>query len=204
MEFVVAALVLGGTAGVAPGPLLTLVLVSTLERGFGAGLRVSLAPALTDGPIIALALLVLKDLSPVWLAALSLLGGGYLVYVGVSTLRMSRLPLETEVNGEASVRDLGRGMLLNVLNPAPWLFWFTVGGPLLIEAWRDGPLWAILFLAVFYGLIVGTKVLFAWLVSRGRDLLSGAGYRWVLALSGCLLFGLGGVFLWRGVSGLLA
>jgi len=42
---------LGLAAGASPGPLLTLVVSSTLARGFGAGLRVALAPVLTDAPI---------------------------------------------------------------------------------------------------------------------------------------------------------
>ncbi len=60
MELVLIGLGLGLAAGVSPGPLLTLVVSSTLARGFGAGLRVALAPVLTDAPIIVLAILVLQ------------------------------------------------------------------------------------------------------------------------------------------------
>lgn len=195
MEALATALVLGFTAGISPGPLLTLVVSSTLERGFGAGLRVALAPALTDGPIILIALVVLKDLPAGWLRTISLVGGAFLIWIGIQTVRSARAEIDLDGKGEAGLRDLGRGMLVNVLNPHPWLFWLTVGGPILLGAWRDGVAWAAGFLAVFYGLIVGTKILFAWITARGRRFLTGVWYRRLLAASGVVLIGLGALLL---------
>jgi threonine/homoserine/homoserine lactone efflux protein len=51
--------VLGLAAGFAPGPLTLLVIRETLHHGFGAGVRVSLAPVLTDLPLIALSALLI-------------------------------------------------------------------------------------------------------------------------------------------------
>lgn len=197
MEALAAGLALGFTAGISPGPLLALVLSSTLERGFGAGVRVAIAPALTDGPIIAIALLVLKDLPAAWLSGITILGGVFLIWIGVQTVRSARGEIRFDEEAGGGLRDLGRGMLVNVLNPHPWLFWLSVGGPILIAAWRDAPIRAIGFLATFYCLIVGSKILFAWLTARGRRFLSGAWYRRLLVASGLLLIGLGGLLVWQ-------
>ncbi len=198
MEVLAAALALGFTAGISPGPLLTLVVTSTLERGFGAGLRVAIAPALTDGPIIALALFVLKDLPPAWLTAITILGGLFVVWLGVQTLRSARGELRVDAGGGTAALDLGRGALVNVLNPHPWIFWLSVGGPLLVGAWREAPALALGFLAVFYSLLVGCKILLAWMTAAGRRFLTGRWYRGALAASGLLLIVLGALLVWRG------
>ena len=52
LPFLFAGLVLGLSGGLVPGPLLTLVASETLRHGAAAGIRVALAPLLTDAPII--------------------------------------------------------------------------------------------------------------------------------------------------------
>ncbi|NCD26558.1 MAG: hypothetical protein EOL86_13335, partial [Deltaproteobacteria bacterium] len=47
-------LVLGLSAGLSPGPLLTLMLSETLRHGVRAGLLVAVAPLISDLPIIIL------------------------------------------------------------------------------------------------------------------------------------------------------
>lgn len=202
MEVLLTAAVLGLTAGISPGPLLALVLSSTLERGFGAGARVSLAPVLTDGPIVLVALFVLKDLDSSWLALITLLGGLFVIWIGVQTVRSARQEVALEPTGGGGAHDLARGALVNLLNPHPWLFWISVGGPMLIDSWRRSPLLAIGFLVVFYGLIVGSKILFAWITARGRRFITGIWYRRLLAGSGLLLIGLGALLAWRGSAAL--
>ena len=61
--------VLGLAAGVAPGPLLALVIGAALERGFQAGARVAAAPLLSDAPIVVLSVLVLEGLPDTLVAA---------------------------------------------------------------------------------------------------------------------------------------
>ncbi len=203
MEALLTALALGFTAGITPGPLLTLVISSTLERGFGAGVRVSIAPALTDGPIIALCLLLLKDLPATWLAGITLAGGLFLVWVGVQTIRSAGTEVRIDGSAGGGMVDLRRGILVNVLNPNPWIFWVSVGGPILIDAWRDAPIWAVGFLVIFYGLIVGSKIVLAWITARGSRFLKGVWYQRALAASGLLVVGLGTYVLWQGAQRLM-
>ena len=76
---------------------------------------------------------------------------------------------------------------MNFLNPAAWLFWATAGSALLIDFWRSSPAQAVLFLATFYLMLVGTKVLLALGVAAGRERVSMSTYRWLLAASAVLL-----------------
>jgi len=52
MNYLILGLTLGLSAGITPGPLLTLVITASLRRGWAGGLQVALAPLITDAPII--------------------------------------------------------------------------------------------------------------------------------------------------------
>jgi hypothetical protein len=73
------ALILGATSAISPGPLLALVVSSTLHRGFWAGFRVAVAPLLTDAPILGIGLLALHALPLAALGGIGLAGGRFLV-----------------------------------------------------------------------------------------------------------------------------
>jgi threonine/homoserine/homoserine lactone efflux protein len=59
MDSFLLGLSLGLGAGLAPGPLLALVIRSTLQDGAAAGVRVAFSPLVTDVPIIVRASAVL-------------------------------------------------------------------------------------------------------------------------------------------------
>jgi len=200
MDLALMGLGLGLVAGVSPGPLLTLVVSSTLERGFGAGARVALAPVITDTPIILLALLVLRELPPSWLALVATLGGCVVIYLGTETLRLRNRNRKSESDTGGNRMDLWRGALVNLLNPHPWIFWVTVQGPMLIEGWRRNPLIGVSFVATFYLAIVTSKVFIAWMVARGREALTDRWYRGLLNGCGILLVGLGILLVVRGLT----
>ena len=201
MELMLVGLGLGLAAGVSPGPLLTLVVSSTLARGFGAGLRVALAPVLTDAPIILLAILVLRGLPPSWLAWIGGLGGCVVICLGVGTLRSPTRSRDAEQKASGSSLDLWRGAVVNLLNPHPWIFWTTVQGPLLIRGWRRDPVTAIGFVVAFYAAIVGSKIAIAWLVARGRHALTDRWYHGLLMGCGTLLIGMGLWLVFQAISG---
>ena len=56
-------LVMGLASGLSPGPLLTLVITESLQHGVKAGIKVALAPIISDAPIIIVMLLVVDQLS---------------------------------------------------------------------------------------------------------------------------------------------
>jgi len=162
---------LGLGAGLAPGPLLALLLGATLRGGFPAGARVAAAPLVTDTPLIALCVLVLAAVPASALGALGLLGGAVCVWLGVDALRGGGGEGEVAAAGPGAAGDLRRGALVNVLSPHPWLFWIAVGGPILAGA--GGVVPAAAFLAGFYAFLVGTKLALAALLAAGRDRFAG-------------------------------
>jgi threonine/homoserine/homoserine lactone efflux protein len=182
---------LGLAAGVAAGPLLALVLGAALERGFRAGARVAAAPLLSDAPIVLLSVLVLEGVPDALVAACSIAGGAFVVYLGVSELRGAAPAPRAEAPG-AGRRDVLRAVWVNLLNPHPWLFWLGVGGPLLVRAADHSHAAAAAFLLGFYTVMVGTKVFLAAAVAAGRRrLLAGRGYAIALRGTASLMIAVG-------------
>lgn len=185
MQALLLGLSLGIGAGVAPGPLLAVVIRSTLEGGFAAGAKVACGPLVTDLPIIVLAAVLAASLPEAALAGLGLVGGMFVLWLGAEALRDVPEPVEAAVGGAPVAGSVRRGALVNVLNPHPWIFWITVGVPIL---GGGSTAQAALFLAAFYLMLIGSKVAVAAALGAGRErLLRGPGYRWALRGSGLLL-----------------
>ena len=86
--------------------------------------------------------------------------------------------------------------MVNALSPHPYLFWLTIGAPMILKGWETGPAAAVLFVAGFLGCLVGSKVFLAILAGRSSHLLDGRRYGYVLRTLGLLLL-LFAAFLFR-------
>jgi threonine/homoserine/homoserine lactone efflux protein len=194
----VAGLVFGLSGGVSPGPLLTLVISETLNHGIGAGIRVAAAPLITDLPIVGLVLLVLSrltDVEPV-LGAVSLAGAAFLAVLGAHGVMFRGVELQ---EGETASRSLAKGVTTNFLNPNPYLFWATIGGPMVVRTAERGLLIAGTFVVVFYLMLVGSKVVVAVAVGRSRGLLHGSAFVWLNRGLGAVLLVFAALFLRDGL-----
>ena len=185
MQYLLAGLGLGLGAGLAPGPLLALVVTTTLARGFAAGARAACGPLVSDGLIIALCVLVVRALPTTAVALLGIVGGLYVVWLGVEAVR--EVDVALEVAPGAGPDPLRRSVLVNLASPHPWIFWLTVGSPVLVAAWSDSPGAALAFLVGFFVLLVGSKVAVAGIVAAGRRTLSARGVRRAHRIAGALL-----------------
>ena len=181
-----AAAVYGLSAGFSPGPLLALVISQSIRYGVREGAKAAMAPLITDLPIILLCVMVLRPLadSRAALGLISMAGGLFVLYLAWGCVRTTRLDLTDR--GEAP-QSLGKGAAVNALNPHPYLFWLTVGGPAVLGAWAESPARAVAFVAVFSACIVGSKVLVAAVAGRSRRLLTGKAYGIVLRALGLML-----------------
>lgn len=225
MDVLAVGLSLGLAAGLSPGPLLALVLGATLQRGFPAGARVAASPLVTDLPIVVLALWMAGTVPSTALALMALVGGAFVVYLGVGIVRDASGDLDWITHGEPGSstsepdpaarrerreslrRDLWHGALVNIASPHPWLFWLGIGGPQVVAVWRRDSPWAgwsaAGFLVLFYLGLVGSKVVLAAIVARGRHRLNLRWYRRILAACGWLLVGLGAWLAFDAGHGLL-
>jgi threonine/homoserine/homoserine lactone efflux protein len=206
LQFLVAAAVFGLSGGLSPGPLLTLVVSETLARGRNAGLAVSMSPLITDGPAIAAAILLLGRIenSEAALGIVSIAGGGALLTsYGIAGLRGAKLEVEESEVERRVWASLGKGVSVNFLNPNPYLFWLTIGTPLLLRAHALSWFASIGFLVVFYLCLVGSKCVLAVLVARSRAVLRGRAYALVNRILAVALLVFAVIFIRNGISSLL-
>jgi len=183
-------MLLGLSAGLSPGPLLALVMSETLAHGTRAGLRVALAPLVTDAPIILVTVLILARLGEFrpLLGIVSLAGGLFVCYLGASHLRVR--PASVDLC-DARPRSLFKGIMVNFLSPHPYLFWLGVGAPTITRAMAKGPIAPLAFIGGFYLLLVGSKVALAVAVGKSAAFLTGRWYLGIMRLLGGLLIVLG-------------
>lgn len=194
---------LGFSAAASPGPFQAFLLAQTLRNGVPRSLPLALAPLASDGPIIALMLLVLTRAPAPLLRGLQLAGGAFLLWVAFGLLRSRRAPPAPgrPVEAEPPGRAFLRGVAMNALSPGPWIFWSLVSGPALVYAWKAAPARGLAFLAGFYLLLCGGNAALVALFGTARRL----GPTASRALTGLSALALAGFGLWqlgRGMAGL--
>ena len=191
--------ILGLSAGLAPGPLLTLVISETLQHDTRAGIKVALAPVITDFPIIVLTLLILSKLSSFHgiLGTLSLTGGVFIMYMGYRCFRTKAIGINL---GEVKSKSLRKGILANALSPHPYLFWFSVGAPTMTKALSLNISAPLAFIVSFYIFLVGSKIALAVLVGKSKSLLSGRAYIYTMRFLGLALGALACVLFYDGLK----
>jgi threonine/homoserine/homoserine lactone efflux protein len=185
-SFLTIGVLLGLSAGFAPGPLLTLVISETLQHDMQAGFKVALAPIITDLPIVILTVFILANLSGFHnvLGIISILGGLFILSMGYQNIRTEGIEISLQTGQTTS---LTKGIIANALSPHPYLFWFSVGAPITSKAIQSGPLSFFAFIGSFYVLLVGSKMLLAALVGRSKSILTGNGYIYTMRILGLIL-----------------
>jgi len=186
MYFLTVGTLLGLSAGFAPGPLFTLVISETLHHDIKSGIKVALAPIITDLPIIILTLFVLSKLSGFHniLGVISLAGGFFILTMSYESLRTKGIELNIR---ETAPNSLKRGVMANALNPHPYLFWLSVGAPTMTKAMSLGIGAFFAFIISFYIFLVGSKILLAVLIGKSNFFLSGKAYLYILRFLGLVL-----------------
>jgi len=177
---------LGLTAGISPGPLITLVLAETLKYGRSAGIKIAISPLITDIPIIFSSLYIFSQLAQfnTVLGIISLAGGVFITYLGYETIKAKGL---TPVNQDITSQSLRKGIMANFLSPYPYLFWVTIGTPLIIKAYDTSLIAVMSFLLSFYLLMVGSKIAVAIIVARSKSFIGQNSYRWIMKILGVIL-----------------
>lgn len=185
-EFVSVGLILGLSAGFAPGPLLTLVISETLRHDIRSGIRVAISPFFTDLPIIVVTLLILSQLSEfkTILGIIALIGGAVILVMGYDSMHPN---VSSPAPAQTAQQSLIKGILANALSPHPYLFWFGVGGPIINRAMNQSIAAPVAFMGCFYACLVGSKIVLAILVGRSKSFLTGTLYRWIMRILGLAL-----------------
>ena len=199
ITFLLKGLIFGLSAGISPGPLTTLVVSETLMHKTWAGVKVAVAPLITDGPIIILCYFLLTRISnvPLLIGFISICGALYIFYLGVKSIRLKEFVVDVE--GVRS-QSLTKGILTNALSPHPYVFWISVGSTTMLKAMDVHVMALFLFLFGFYFCLLGTKIVLAIGVGMSRHLLSHKVFIIINNILGLVLIVFAGLLFYEGIQ----
>jgi threonine/homoserine/homoserine lactone efflux protein len=128
---------------------------------------------------------------------ISLLGGCFLLYLGIGMLRGIR---QEEVGGTVRYRSpLAAGALLSIGNPYFLIWWVTVGASLILRSTPFGPLGFAAFAVGHWLCDLGWDTFLSMLSFRGGQFFGRQFQQVVFAVSGGFLLFYSGKLLWEGV-----
>jgi len=178
--------IFGLAAGLSPGPLITLVVSETLKNGKKEGIKVAVSPLISELPIVLFVLVILSSAAGnnILMGIISLLGACFLTYLGLVNLKAD--VKEPKYNLEKN-SSLLRGITANLLNPNTYMFWFTIGGPRILESAQVHILATILFILGFYMMLVGSKTTVAIVVDKSKTIIESKYYAYIIRALGIVL-----------------
>lgn len=199
----VTAFLVGLSGAMMPGPLLTVTIAESARRGFKAGPLIVLGHALLE---LALIIALLAGLSfylkkPVVTYIISLVGGAFLIFIGLNMIRdvlKGRVTLENNKNDSAqgvNMHPVMAGILVSLSNPFWSVWWATIGLTYLTMALKSGTTGIASF---FTGHIMADLLwysLIAAAIAGGRRFLKQQVYQAIIILCGIFLTGLGVYFI---------
>jgi len=190
---------LGLTAGLSPGPLLTLVITETIKHNKKEGIKIALSPLITDLPIVLITLFLFSQLSQFnnILGGISFVGAVFVAYLAYESFNTKRLNIE---NPEAKANSLKKGIITNFVSPHPYLFWATIGTPYAFKAFEISIATGILFFVSFYLFLVGSKIAIANIVARTKVFIGQKLYSILMKILGIALFIFSLLFVYDGLK----
>ena len=197
-----------GLSGAAtPGPLLLVTIAETAKYGALAAVLIVAGHAILELAATAglsLGLLPLAE-NPSIFGTIAILGGAYLGFLSIQTIRESRSAgtlgrpaRRAAARRGGRLRLIGIGIVVSLAAPYWTVWWLTVGASQIAEAITVQPAGVPAF---YVGHILSD---FAWygavglMIVAGGRFLSGRPYRWFLAGCGVFLGAFGAYFLVKG------
>jgi threonine/homoserine/homoserine lactone efflux protein len=191
IEFLLMGSFLGLAAGTSPGPLLAVTISETLQHGKWEGVKVAVSPLITDLPIILSVLFVLSHLTNYnsIIGIIAFFGAVYLIYSGIESLKIKTASVELNVEKKDALK---KGIIVNFGNPHPYVFWFSIGGPIIFKSLSTHVSATILFILGFYIFLVGSKVIVALIVEKSKSFINSKYYFSIIKVLGIaqIVFGL--------------
>jgi threonine/homoserine/homoserine lactone efflux protein len=200
-NLITASLIFGLVGGIKPGPLITLVITETLQHDWKAGTKVALSPLITDAPIITISAWMWSQATSMSgvESILYLAGATFLTWLGIDGLRGASLNFD-DIESPREEKSLRRGVVTNLLNPNPWMFWTLAGAPFMVAAWNQSPWMPFAFVIPFFTMLIGTKILIAITFHRSKEWMSDGGLLWAIRISSLALLAMAALFGLQGIS----
>lgn len=183
----------------APGPMFAVTLAKSLKSPW-AGVLVSLGHAVIEVPLILLIYFGLERFftNEIFSLVLALLGGGMIVWLGISLFNAS--PVMTREGKDTPYNAFVAGIMMSGLNPFFLFWWATVGLKLLKEFMGAVGTWGLpLFIVVHWLCDLAWLSLLSVVIYRTRTFWGPKIMEWVFIVLALALLYFGEHFIIRGI-----
>jgi threonine/homoserine/homoserine lactone efflux protein len=170
MDYLLIGIGLAFASVVQPGPFQAFLLTQSLQNGWRKTIPLVFAPLITDGPIIVLVLIALTKVPPFVLQLLQCAGGFLLLYLAYGAYKTWKTFDLNKQQSISSQQNVFKAVLVNFFNPAPYLGWSLVMGPILIKGLNEAPSSGIALLVGFYSTMIMTSIGMVILFAAARNL----------------------------------
>jgi threonine/homoserine/homoserine lactone efflux protein len=184
---------------VQPGPFQAFLFTQSLTNGWRKTIPLVFAPLVSDLPVIILVLLVLTNVPEEVLRILQCIGGVFLLYLALNAYKAWRTFNRSDNQVVSPQRNLFKAIIVNLLNPGPYLGWSLVMGPLLIKGWSEDPVNGIILLIGFYSSMVVYSIVMVVLFGIATNIGPQVN-RISIGISVIALVIFGGYQLWSGIT----
>jgi threonine/homoserine/homoserine lactone efflux protein len=199
LSLIIKGLILGFSGGVTPGIFHAFLFTKSLNLGWKRTLPAIFAPLISDGPIIVGILFLLSKIPVEGLHGLKIAGGIFILYLAKNAFAKTSQKMSPDHKHYQNDRVLIEGIILNFLNPAPYIFWSIIGGPILVSAFHESITHGLGFILGLYASLICVFGVFVFLYASARNLKVST-LRNLNILSGSLL----GVFgIYQSLSGII-
>jgi len=203
VEIFFGAMVVGFSGALTPGPMLTLVISSTAEKGFWTSFFIVVGHALLELLVVAAFFLgLIRYLeNPLIARMIGVVGGLFLLYLGVDILvsvarRKFRIDFKSmiekrTINARSTGIIIMKGILVSLMNPYWYIWWISIGAAFIIKSVKFD---AGGVTAFFTGHISADFIWYlfiGFLISTGRRFLNQKVYNGILIACSVFLFYLG-------------
>ena len=160
------------------GPVFFTIIQTSVERGFGKGVLVSIGVSISDLFYVVICCLGLIRLveNPAFHEQMAYVGGGILLLFGIHYLfvknRKLRNPDSTHIEQRSRLRYLLKGFVINAFSPMVPLFWIGTLSIVTIDFGYNDNREIIIFYAAVLITVLGTDIIKAWLAGRLRKLIT--------------------------------
>jgi threonine/homoserine/homoserine lactone efflux protein len=186
---------------VQPGPFQAYLFSQSITNGWKKTLPLVFAPLISDLPVIFLVLFVLTTVPPIALMLLQCLGGVFLLYLGYKAYKSFQSLNTNDKQETQSYGNIFSAVLVNLINPNPYLGWSLVMGPMLIKGWTASPANGIILISVFYSSMIIYSSVMVILFSAAGNL--GPRVNRISLFISVIAFLMFGFYqLWTGITGL--
>jgi len=203
VEIFFGAMVVGFSGALTPGPMLTLVISSTAQKGFWTSFFIVAGHAILELAVVAAFFLgLIRYLqNPLIAKIIGIVGGIFLIYLGidimVAVIRKKYLIDFRSVIKERTmnVRSTGitvlKGILVSLMNPYWYIWWISIGAAFIIKSVKFNVGGVAAFFTGHISADFIWYLFIGFLISTGRRFFNQKIYNIILITCSIFLFYLG-------------